>query len=57
MQQVWFLILCLGVSVAYSTLGNADDSPNTMLITAAWYFLRMVAAFVAIAWVIYAISP
>jgi hypothetical protein len=57
MQQVWFLLLCLIVSVVYATLGNTDNRPWTTLLHAGRYFVLTVGILLAIAWGLYFLSP
>jgi hypothetical protein len=57
MQQVWFLVLCLIVSVVYATLGNTDNRLGSMLLQAGRYFVLTVGILLALAWAIYFLSP
>jgi hypothetical protein len=57
MQQVWFLLLCLVVSVVYATLGNTDNRIGSMLLQAGRYFVLTVGILLAIAWALYFVSP
>jgi hypothetical protein len=57
MQQVWFLVLCLVVSIVYATLGNTDNRIGSMLLQAARYFVLTVGILLALAWGIYFLSP
>jgi hypothetical protein len=57
MQQVWFLLLCLVVSVVYATLGNTDNRIGTMLLQAGRNFGLTVGILLAIAWLLYFLSP
>jgi hypothetical protein len=57
MMQVWFLLMCLAVSVVYATLGNTDNRVVSMLKQAGSYLGATVGILVALAWVLYWISP
>jgi hypothetical protein len=57
MQQVWFLILCVVVSVVYATIGNTDNRPWSMLKEAARYAGLTIGILVAIAWALHFLSP
>jgi hypothetical protein len=57
MQQIYFLALCLLVSVVYATLGNTDNRIVSTFLHAGRYFVLIVGVLLAISWGLYFLSP
>jgi len=57
MNQIFFLILAYIVTLVYSAVSNEDNSFYTTFIQGLFLFVGLVVSMIALAWIIYFITP